>query len=264
MATVNEKMTAIADAIREKTGGTEALTLDDMASGVNEVFDAGKHQEWSDFWDVLQGKGARTDYYYGFYSEYYGAWNDKNFKPKYDFRPTDMTRFMRRAGITNWVELCKRQGIVLDSSNCKRFSLAFGHMNALEVMCPLDISKNTESTHSAEIFSMDTRLHTIEKLIVSETTYFTEMFYYCLSLKNIVFEGTIGHSISFSYSPLTVESMKSIISCLKDYSTDETNQFKYTLTLKADCWTNLEAEGETSPDGTTWLAYVESKGWNRA
>ena len=34
MATVNEKMTAIADAIRAKTGGTDALTLDGMAEAI--------------------------------------------------------------------------------------------------------------------------------------------------------------------------------------------------------------------------------------
>ena len=34
MATVNEKMTAIADAIRAKTGGTEPLTLDGMAEAI--------------------------------------------------------------------------------------------------------------------------------------------------------------------------------------------------------------------------------------
>lgn len=34
MATVNEKMTAIADAIRAKTGGTDALTLDGMAQAI--------------------------------------------------------------------------------------------------------------------------------------------------------------------------------------------------------------------------------------
>lgn len=31
MATINEKMTSIANAIREKTGKTDKLTLDDMA-----------------------------------------------------------------------------------------------------------------------------------------------------------------------------------------------------------------------------------------
>ena len=38
---VNSKMTAIADAIREKTGGTDALTLDGMAAAIPEVFAAG-------------------------------------------------------------------------------------------------------------------------------------------------------------------------------------------------------------------------------
>ena len=38
---VNSKMTAIADAIREKTGGTDALTLDGMAAAIPEVFSAG-------------------------------------------------------------------------------------------------------------------------------------------------------------------------------------------------------------------------------
>lgn len=39
---VNEKMTAIADAIREKTGGTDALTLDGMAQAIPAVFAAGE------------------------------------------------------------------------------------------------------------------------------------------------------------------------------------------------------------------------------
>ena len=38
---IDEKMTAIADAIRSKTGGEDALTLDDMASGINDVYEAG-------------------------------------------------------------------------------------------------------------------------------------------------------------------------------------------------------------------------------
>lgn len=39
---VNSKMTAIADAIREKTGGTDLLSLDEMAAGVDETYEAGK------------------------------------------------------------------------------------------------------------------------------------------------------------------------------------------------------------------------------
>lgn len=42
MATVNDKMTAIADAIRDKTDGTDALTLDGMAAEIPKVYEAGK------------------------------------------------------------------------------------------------------------------------------------------------------------------------------------------------------------------------------
>ena len=37
MATVYEKMTTIADAIREKTGGTEVLTLDSMVTAIDGI-----------------------------------------------------------------------------------------------------------------------------------------------------------------------------------------------------------------------------------
>ncbi len=38
---VNEKLTAIADNMRSKTGGTEALTLDEMAAAVDDIYQAG-------------------------------------------------------------------------------------------------------------------------------------------------------------------------------------------------------------------------------
>ena len=85
MATVNEKMTAIADSIRAKTGGTELLNLDQMASAVGEVyeagkrdgaasggdttaaynegFEAGKQAEYDAFWDGAQKNGTGEVYY---------------------------------------------------------------------------------------------------------------------------------------------------------------------------------------------------------
>ena len=41
---VNEKMTTIANAIREKTGETKALNLDDIANGINNVYEIGKSE----------------------------------------------------------------------------------------------------------------------------------------------------------------------------------------------------------------------------
>lgn len=46
---VHEKMTAIADAIREKTGDTQKLGLDAMAAGVGEVYEAGKAEKAAEY-----------------------------------------------------------------------------------------------------------------------------------------------------------------------------------------------------------------------
>ena len=62
---VNEKMTAIADAIRGKTGGTEPLGLDEMAVGVGEVYEAGRVAEHAvceavHFHDSFFGNGGKV------------------------------------------------------------------------------------------------------------------------------------------------------------------------------------------------------------
>ena len=42
MATIGEKMTAIANAVRTKTGGTDSLTLDGIASALNGIAERGE------------------------------------------------------------------------------------------------------------------------------------------------------------------------------------------------------------------------------
>ena len=81
MLTVNEKMMAIADAIRDKTSGTDALTLDDMAESIPKVYDAGKKSQYDEFWDSYQENGTCTNYNYAFYGR---GWTNKTFNPKYD------------------------------------------------------------------------------------------------------------------------------------------------------------------------------------
>lgn len=77
---VNEKMTAIADAIRDKTKETEPLTLDAMATEIPKVFDAGGKAEYDAFWDVFQNYGNEVSYSYAFA---YGRFTDANYNPKY-------------------------------------------------------------------------------------------------------------------------------------------------------------------------------------
>ena len=55
---LNEKMTAIADAIRNKTKKTELLTLDDMVTGVSDVYDTGYDKGKTDFGVLATEKGT--------------------------------------------------------------------------------------------------------------------------------------------------------------------------------------------------------------
>ncbi|MBR5538435.1 MAG: hypothetical protein IKU61_00900 [Clostridia bacterium] len=174
---VNEKMTAIADAIREKTGGTDALTLDGMAEAVQNVYDKGKQAEQDAFWDVFQNKGGEANYRYAFC---YSRFDDTTYNPKYDIKCTNVTtsgEFMFYSSpITD-----TKVGIYAPPSN---ISSAF---------------KSSD-------------LVTIRLLHMHDTTTSSGAFADCTKLKNITISGTIGKAISFQdCNKLTHESLMSII-----------------------------------------------------
>ena len=116
------------------------------------------------------------------------------------------------------------------------------------------------------VFSGDTSLVTIDKIILppeGKVTSYNAPFQDCTKLKNITFEGVIDVSISFSNSPLTVKSLKNIISCLKDFTGD--SEYAYTLTVKSSAFSVLEEEGATAEyEGAacTWAELIDNKKWN--
>ena len=257
---VNEKMTAIADAIRDKTDGTEALTLENMASGVNEVFDAGKKSEYDSFWDKFQINGGRLQYNYAFGGI---GWTMDTFKPKYDIRANNLGSMFYQTGITDLEMALYNAGVRLDTSGASNFPSTF-YYSDLTVIPELDCRgcANTASPFGLT-FRFSSNLLTIRKLILPSNgaQQFNNTFTDCAKLQNIVIEGVIGQNISFSSCPLTVESMRSIITHLKDYS-GTTNEFANTVTFKKDCITSLEAEGATSPNGNKWTEYIDDLKWN--
>ena len=118
-------------------------------------------------------------------------------------------------------------------------------------------------TNANGIFAWCIKLETIKGILdVSNVTSLSESFAQCKNLKNIRFvEGSIKATISFSSSSLlTIESLKSIINGLCDYSGTE-NEGVHKLSLHADSKALLEAEGATAPNGLTWLEYISAKGW---
>ena len=116
---------------------------------------------------------------------------------------------------------------------------------------------------SLESLIRSNRVETIDKIILNNEgdQAISVAFTSCSRLKNIEFDGVIGRAASFSVSPLSVKSTKSIITHLKNYAGTD-SEYAYTVTFKASAFETLEAEGATSPNGNTWAEYIDDLKWN--
>ncbi len=223
---VNEKMTAIADSIRAATGDTDLLTLDDIEKEVPRVFEAGKQAEHNQFWENYhKGQDIWADY-----TAYTGnGWNINTFYPTKDIvlshkRTSHFAYF--NYGFTEF-DLRQRLmdcGVTLDTSNVTNAMQMF-NVCKVTVLPILDFRNATNLNYA---FS-ECSVVTIEKLILSDAgNQNLKLAGFWKNLENIVIEGVIGSDVSFSASPLTIESALSVINALKDYSETETT---HTLTL---------------------------------
>lgn len=241
-----------------------AEKIQTIAENELKVYAAGEQKAIDDMWEALQGGGTRTSYPASFFD---GAdFTKKTFKPKYDIRPTGTNTnqwgkncplhkdLLLTEGQVNMKELEQERGIVFDFSACTNFTQAFcgGLFSELNV---IDISNATTTAlafyggYLSGSFE-PLLLKRIEKLICSETTPFaTNTFGYAEHLEYIGFEGVVGNSINLAYSPLTVESIKSLFACLKDYSVIGGT---YTVTLRADRESMLTDEGKLVAINKGW------------
>jgi hypothetical protein len=244
MALTN-KLSAIGNAIREKTGKTDLLTLDQMPEEISSIETGGGDSFYNDFWDIYQENGNRVNYDKAFFT----WWDNKAFKPKYNIKPTQCTAMFQNSKISGDLrEILKDLGITLDTSACT--SLYATYQSTLFTAVPTIDTKNAPSVNY--LFYGSKNLETIEKIISNENLTYTQAFTVCNNLKNITFEGQIGTHIAFSQSHLlTVESVQSIIDALADL-TGSTTQ---TLTLHANVKIKLTE---------TQIASITSKNWTLA
>lgn len=287
---------AIAETIREKTGGETTYNTSEMASGVNEVYEAGKQAEKEDFWYKYQEGGASL----GFGSTHYmfggPRWNDKTFYPMYDINLVGAATqsIFQYNGCTNIKQRLEECGVKITSTgsggitqlsqmfistqtkelppiyNVKRPSngngpsmTRFAENSSKLVEVPYYDFFNLVTSY-VQAFNGCSSLERVVGIDFSSATAITSCFTNCSKLSDITVHGTIPVSISFSYSPLTVESMKSIITHLKDYSGTE-NAGKYTLTLKDTCKTLMTEQGAIAElGGKTYDQYITDIGWNLA
>lgn len=141
--------------------------------------------------------------------------------------------------------------------NGKNFTSMFGYMQSFRGEFPALDTRN--GTNFTGMFQRN-RTQKITEINISSATDCTAMFFLCYGLTYIRFAGTIPVSVSFSDSPLDVDSMKNIISCLVNYAGTE-KAYTQKITFSTKCWEALEASG-SAPDGGSWENYVYNLGWN--
>ena len=224
---VHEKMTAIADAIRSKTGETQKLTLDAMAQAIPQIYGAGKQAEYDAFWDAFQKDpnypdGNRGHYSYAFS---YGGWTDTNYNPKYPIE------YSSANGISNMFTWNKK---------------------VTDTKVPIKLYGNGGNAFA------NSSIKRIPKLIFSGATNVSNMFLGCTTLEELHCEGELainGLDLS-ACTKLNRESIESVIHVLSD----TTSGLSVTLS-KTAVYSAFPPDTESGEfhDNAGWLSLIYSK-----
>ena len=218
---------------------TTAERITRARADYDDVYEAGKRAECDSFWDEFQGNGDNA-----FPAQFAGkGWTKETFKPKYDIRVTNgYFLFYQNAARVDLPEWLDGLGIKLDTSELVSAQYLFW-MAEFTHIGEIDFRKlQTSAGHTSQTFTCS-YLVTIDKIILRDdgtNTFAANMFQNATKLENITFEGVIGYSIDFRYSPLSRESITNIIEHLSSAATGQTCTFK--KSAKETAFTNDEWE----------------------
>lgn len=211
----------------------------------------GEQTEYDRFWDSYQNYGNRNIYRYAFSHE---GWNDETFKPKYDIRPIGSSQVngytFYKCEITDLKAILDERNVKLDYS--KSLTHIYEFYNSTITRLPT-IDFSSAAGNISSTMSDCSQLVEIEKIIIADNgSYFNNTFKNCTSLEKVTFEGVLAvNGLNLQWSPLNIESLRSIISCLKDYST-YTGSTVYKVTVGSANLAKLTTED---------LENIQAKGW---
>jgi hypothetical protein len=180
----------------------------ELAEKVDEVYEAGRKDEQTKFWEIFQASGNRTNYLRLCSN---GEFNDENFNPIYPITPVNSQQ-MFGSSSPNFVTDTKQPIVVRGT-----FHYCFNNSDVKKVRS-IDLTNATSAD---------------------------ALFYLARALEEITFVGSIPLNISVSYSTkLTHESLMSLINALADFS-DDTSGTTHKVTLGS---TNLAKLTEAEKD----------------
>lgn len=224
---VNEKMKAIADAIREKTNITEPLTLDAMAENIPFVYshgyaagnndgfasgtehgkmigyeegfisgetsgriaglEEGKQAEYDAFWDAYQDYGNRKSYQYAFAGT---GWNNVTLKPKYTITITasNATSMFVRCNCYGKTRLDMTEICKkLDTSNLTSAALMFQDAFLENVTVDLGNATTLNNCFSSGNVGANKSIRNVTLKVTEKCTSLSSAFAYCDATEEVIF-----------------------------------------------------------------------------
>ena len=224
-----------------------AEKLTTIAENQQKLYDKGMSDNESVLWDGVLWDGARTTY-----MQYlFAYWKNEYIRPKYKIVPTASVDHM----FYKCKSLKKIEAEYFDFSNVPYVSnvlstSGFGAtFNSCENLVEIeDVNLSAANYYQAFAYCYD--LEKIANINSQKDSNFTQAFHNCGALKEIRFTGVIGNDLNFAVSPLSLDSVNSIVEHLYKYSSGS-----HVLTFSDYTKTLLTDEIKTEITGKGW-SYV--------
>lgn len=232
-----------------------AQNLEIIAENVPKVYESGKQKERTVFWNYFQDYGNRTEY-----DSAFKHWKSEYIEPEYKIVFTKRMHYLFQ--FCTKLKKIERKYFEFSTytptqdTAVTAWYYTFNHCEELEYF--EDLGLQAGGYYYTWAYNM--KLHTIEIMRCREDSICFGAFVNCLALVNITIDGVIGQNFDIHWSPLSVASLKDIITHLKDYS-GTSSEYTCTVSFKATAFAELEAEGATSPHGNTWEEYIDDLKW---
>ena len=233
-----------------------AEKLTTVAENVPKVYEQGRKDERSDFWDIFQNYGNRTRYK-GAFSEF----TKEIFKPKYDIIfpnssvRTEVDCLFQGCKIEgSYTQLLKDLGITIDFSKTTYIQEVFSNTQFTEV-----ILYAPKATNGYGTFGWSSKLKEINLTVSDNFNWNNNVtFASCIALENLTLGSKItksGFSVSKS-AKLNKKSITGIINALADDTSLLTVSLSKTAVNNAFETSTGIADGSTSPE---WAALIATK-----